>query len=288
MNPVLTLLSSSEKDAPKAIPELEESLREAARTLHRSLSSRASGDFRVKARSIRVKPLGTYMEDNKPSEPAVFATFNNGATAQPGLVLITGKLLSRMMGCMFGDGESSGMSYRAKHPITDLEFRVARRIILDLLAGLNSSWPEPTGARFRLGEVSSHGRFITPDLREDPCLGTSIEITAGEVEFGEILLTVPLPANLSPLSSRAGATGCQRSDPAALRERAMDVRVEVRAELARLTLTLGEVSGLRVGDILPLGPQAAGVVSVSDRVILRVEPGVSGGYRSVRITERVG
>jgi flagellar motor switch protein FliM len=193
-----------------------------------------------------------------------------------------------MMGCMFGDGESSGMSYRAKHPITDLEFRVARRIVQDLLAGLNSHWPEPSGARFRLGEVSSHGRFITPELREDPCLGTSIEITAGEVEFGDMLLTVPLPTNLSPLSGRAGAVGAPRVDPAVLRERAMDVRVEARAELARLTLTLGEVARLCEGDILPLGPTAAGVLRIGGRVILRVEPGISEGFRSVRVTERLG
>ena len=41
MNPVLTMLAASEKDSPKAIPELEESLRVAARTLQRSLGSRA-------------------------------------------------------------------------------------------------------------------------------------------------------------------------------------------------------------------------------------------------------
>lgn len=288
MNPVLSLLAASEKDSPKAIPELEESLRVAARNLQRSLGSRAGGDFRVKARGIRVKPLGTYMEENKPSEPSVFATFSNGATTQPGLLLITGKLLARLMGCMFGDGESSGMYYRAKHPITDLEFRVARRLIQDLLAGLNSHWPDPSGARFRLTQVSGHGRFITPDLREDPCIGATIEIASGEIDFGSMMLTVPLPANLSPLSSHRGASGPQRQDPAIQRERTMDVRVEVRAELARLNLALGEVAGLTVGDIIPLGPMATGVLRVGDRVILRVEPGVSAGYRSVRVTERLG
>ncbi len=286
MNSVLAMLASSENDAPKAVPDLEESLRVAARTLQRSLGSRAGGDFRVRARGIRIKPLRSFMEEHRPKEPSIFATFSNGVSAQPGLVLMSGKLLSRIMGCMLGDGEESGMYYRAKHPITDLEMRVARRVVSDLLNGLNSHWPDPSGTRFRIGQLSPHGRFITPDLREEPAIGSRVEISSGDVNFGTLLITVPVPANLSPLNGRS--MGKQPDvDPSVLRERAMDMRVEVRAELARVPLTLGEVRNLAVGDIVPLGPSHASVLCVHDRAVLRAEPGLSDGYRSVRVVERL-
>jgi len=287
MNSVLTLLATSEKDTPKAVPDLEESLRVAARTLQRSLGSRAGGDFRVRTRGIRVKPMHVFMEENRPKEPSVFSTFNNGATAQPGLILFSGKLLSRIMGCMLGDGEESGMYYRAKHPITDLEMRVGRRVVTDILGGLNSHWPDPTGTRFRLVQASTHARFITPDLREDECIGCRIEITSGDVDFGSLLITVPLPANLSPMQKMASSDDAQL-DAARQRECALDVRVQLTAELARIRLSLGEVRNLDVGDILPLGPSNGATLRVQEKAILRAEPGQSDGYRSVRILEKVG
>ena len=286
MNSVLALLASSEKETPKAVPDLEESLRVAARTLQRSLGSRAGGDFRVRARGIRIKPLQAFMEEHRPKEPSIFATYSNGVSPQPGLILLSGKLLSRIMGCMLGDGEESGMYYRAKHPITDLEMRVARRVVTDLLTGLNSHWPDPTGSRFRIGQMSPHARFITPDLREDPAIGARIEISSGDVNFGTLLITVPVPANLSPVNGRGNGQE-PRMDPAVLRERALDMRVEVRAELARVALTLGEVRNLAVGDIIPLGPSHASMLCVQDRAVLRAEPGQSDGYRSVRVVERL-
>ncbi len=286
MNSVLSMLASSEKDTPKAVPDLEESLRVAARTLQRSLGSRAGGDFRVRARGIRIKPLLTFMEEHRPKEPSIFATFSNGASSQPGLILISGKLLSRIMGCMLGDGEESGMYYRAKHPITDLEMRVARRVVSDLLTGLNSHWPDPSGTRFRIGQLSTHGRFITPDLREEPAIGARVETSSGDVNFGTLLITVPVPANLSPLNGR-GLGQDPPMDPAVLRERALDMRVEVRAELARVSLTLGEMRNLSVGDVVPLGPSHTSMLCVQDRAVLRAEPGLSDGYRSVRVVERL-
>ncbi len=287
MNSVLTLLASNEKDTPKAVPDLEESLRVSARTLQRSLGSRAGGDFRVRTRGIRIKPMHVFMEDNRPKEPSIFVTFNNGATAQPGLILFSGKLLSRIMGCMLGDGEESGMYYRAKHPITDLEMRVGRRVAQDILSGLNSHWPDPTGTRFRVIQASTHARFITPDLREDPCIGCRIEISSGDVDFGHLLVTVPLPANLSPMQKMA-ATGVDAQVEAdRQRERALDVRVQLTAELARISLTLGELRDLGVGDVIPLGPSSSAELRVQDKAVLKAEPGLSDGYRSVRIIEKL-
>ncbi len=288
MNSVLTLLASSERDKPKAVPDLEESLRVAARTLQRSLGSRAGGDFRVRSRGIRIKPLHVFMEENRPKEPSVFSTFNNGSTAQPGLILFSGKLLSRIMGCMLGDGEESGMYYRAKHPITDLEMRVGRRVVHDLLTGLNSHWPDPTGTRFRLVQASTHARFITPDLREDDCIGCRIEISSGDIDFGNLLITVPLPANLSPMRKRDISGRDAQLEAARQRERALDVRVQATAELARVRMSLGEVRDLVVGDVIPLGPGGTSVVRVQDKPVLRAEPGLSDGYRSVRVTEKLG
>ncbi len=288
MNSVLTLLASSEKDSPKAVPELEESLRVAARTLQRSLGSRAGGDFRVRTRGIRIKPLHVFMEESRPKEPSIFVTFNNGSTAQPGLILFSGKLLSRLMGCMLGDGEESGMYYRAKHPITDLEMRVGRRVVQDLLTGLNAHWPDPTGTRFRLAQASTHARFLTPDLREDDCIGCRIEISSGDVEFGGLLITVPLPANLSPMRKTSATGSDAQVEATRQRERALDMRVEVTAELARVALTLGEVRNLNIGDIIPLGPSSSSVLRVHDKAVLKAEPGSSDGYRSVRIIEKLG
>jgi len=286
MNPVLAMLASSDKEAPDAVPDLEESLRVAARILQRSLGSRAGGDFRVRARSIRIKPLRTFMEDNRPKEPSIYATFSNGASSQPGLILMSGKLMSRIMGCMLGDGEESGMYYRAKHPITDLEKRVGRRIVKDLLDGINGHWPDPSASRFQIVHLSTHGRFITPDLREEPAIGARIEISSGEVDFGQLLLTVPVPENCSGLNGR-GRLGQPEVDPALLRERAMDVRVEMVAELARITVPLGRVRSMAVGDLIPLGPPGRTSLRVGDKSVLKAEPGQSNGYRSIRVSEKL-
>jgi flagellar motor switch protein FliM len=101
------------------------------------------------------------------------------------------------------------------------------------------------------------------------------------------LITVPVPANLSPMHNLTSGRDA-REEAVLQRERAMDVRVEVTAELARISMALGVVRNLNVGDIVPLGPGSTSVLRVQDRPVLEAEPGLSDGYRSVRVIQKLG
>ncbi len=285
MNPIISKLISPDKETPTALPDVEESLRAAARKLQRQLGSRAGGEFRVRPTKIRIKPLRIFMEDNRPKEPSIFTMFGNGSSRQPGLILMPGKLLSRLTGCMLGETGDAGLFFRAKHPITDLEMRFGRRICLDLLSGLSSHWPDPNGSQFQIEQMAPHGRFITPDLRSDPAVGTMLKISANGSELGKTLLTVPLPENLPSMGAQQknGATMGEQD----LRRRALELPLELVAELARVSLPLGRVRDLSVGDTIPLGPAATAVLRVQDRAILEGEPGNSNGYHSLRVTEKL-
>ena len=67
----------------------------------------------------------------------------------------------------------------------------------------------------------------------------------------------------------------------------MPIEFEVVAEFARMRMRVRELRGLRVGDIVPLGPTEGVLLRVNGKNVIRGDAGIQNGQRSVKVTERL-
>ena len=126
--------------------------------------------------------------------------------------------------------------------------------------------------------------------------GESAIVARFEVKFGDFagVLHVVLPAGLiEPVRQQldAGAHDApaarQPEWSAALSKQLGDARLELRAALVQMTLTLRELRALKPGDVIPADLQEAITVSSGGAPLFRARFGASRGYNALRIIERI-
>ena len=124
-------------------------------------------------------------------------------------------------------------------------------------------------------------------LRAEVALG-------GGVRVGQILLAVPAEGRGRQPASAEDTPAIEHHGPAfstLLAEKVMDAQARVDAVLARVTLTLGQVMGLEVGAVLPLGEAALDAIRLEGLDGKHVADGKLGqnrGLRAIRIAEAMG
>ncbi len=210
---------------------------------------------------------------------------------EEGLVL---RMIERLLGGSFTDTP-------VPRALTEIDRALARGIFEGLLDTLSPVWQGLLGLGLSLRELESHdsGQFeshnSSADLvpRGQPTLELTIE-ARDESASSTILLLVPHTAIESASKSLGdssakdadGQAGAEDSSEA-VRSALGAVRVEVRAEVGAVGLTIGEVLALGEGDVVRLGTAGEAGITVGDNRLHNARPGLSGKRRAVQIVEPV-
>ncbi|MCW1919331.1 FliM/FliN family flagellar motor switch protein [Rhodobacter sp. KR11] len=116
----------------------------------------------------------------------------------------------------------------------------------------------------------------------------------GGVRVGSILLAVPAEGRGQQPSAADDLPAIESHGPAfatLLAEKVMDAQARVDAVLARVTLSLGQIMGLEVGAVVPLGDAALDAIRLEGLDGKHVADGKLGqnrGLRAIRIAEAMG
>lgn len=264
-------------------PLLHEVFSGVARRLRGQLTTRTGVDSPTNVVSITFTTLDALYSDQRHADAGLWcAAFVVGA-ANPAYIVFERRLLSRLMGQLFGEGDVQGTSPRTGL-VTEVEQVIGGRIAREIGEALSGCWSAAEPLVVRPGAVASSRRICAEVPPETPYTIVALEIN-GEVPHGRIFVALPtavvdtlappLPAKKPPLARRTPKF-----------ERVLDVRLELTVELARLEVPLRRLHGLRVGDELPLGALGETCACVSNRRVFFGEPGTSGGLRSFRIKRR--
>jgi flagellar motor switch protein FliM len=191
-------------------------------------------------------------------------------------------LLFSLMALSYG-ARSAKAAAPVARPYTRIERRFYRHQSSELLASLDGAWSDLVPARSRVLSVDGLDRLY--EDAHDSVLVATFEVH-GLYEFGRMRLALP-PA---PFEALAGNTG--RVEPARraeVEEAVLDTMVALRVEAGVADLSLRELAGLKVGQVLPLesGREGSFVVQVEGRPKFRGLRGSVGGRLAIQITGRV-
>lgn len=241
--------------------------------LKRAMPFLASRGATVSLAFARAMPIGDLIGELPRPIHATRVVLAPGGSSGA-IVLDAGAIATALDGVLGGDGRSPPLLQASG--LTGPQSALMGRVV----DGVVRSFSEVLVKKFGFGI-----RAVAPDADDATTEGAPVALSlelGGSEPQGRVILLLAKEALLSVTEAREHPP--HPSDPrvAAVLD---SVELEVVAELARVKMTLGQLSRLRVGDTIRVDTPVGGKVSVraDGRVLLRGHPTTSGGQIAIRV-----
>ena len=260
----------------RAASALEQASPQLASALRRAMPFLARHGTQVALCFARAIPIGELLSDLPRPIHATHVVVAPGG-AHGAVILDAGAIAMVLDGVLGGDGTAPPPLDAAG--LTPPQVALVARVV----DGVVRSFSEVLTRRFGIGleQSAPDGDAATSEGAPIAC---SFELGAGP-QLGRVMLLVAKEALLGNADDRREApTGAVDPRVAGVVEQ---VELDLVAELARMKITLGHLSGLRVGDTIRLDVPVGGAISVraDGRVVLRGHPTTSAGQIAIRIAK---
>lgn len=208
------------------------------------------------------------------------------------LVGLDRRCIFSLMEVLLG-GDAQEAPYDDDRNFSTLETRLATTIFEIAAEALHSAFSPVIATTFRLERVETRMDFTVMGRRNVLAVIAKILIQALDTG-GQMFVVIPQPA-LTPIRqqlSRDLSSDGSASDPRwqkLMHEGVQKAGVKSVAILDEQTLTLGDVSGWRVGDLLPLNATAASMLRLDckNQPLFWCELGQAKGHYTLKVADRV-
>lgn len=279
------LLTQRSKEAETAMPAVEDFFRVVAHRVRARLVNRSSVDIPVRVAGVDVKSLGAVLEDSEYREGAIYSLLRFNPLGMPGMIVLQGALLGRIVGTMLGEDPDEDTQMGGVRALTPVEQKIARRVCGDLVSELHDGWPVAPIPRIETDAPASSPRSVTGNVRNTAVFAATLDFGPPTNPYGLLCCAIPVQA----FRALAGPVVIEREREAPTVDLSglMPVEVEMVAELARLQLTVDTLRNIAVGDTLNVGSVRNALVSVNGKTVFEGQPGEVDGHRSIQIRRRV-
>lgn len=280
-----SLLSQVDRGVLGLVQEL---YRTVARLVRNRLVNRVNGEMQIRYGTVEIASLGRVMDRIQSQDGGAFATFRLQPANVPGVIVIQGQLLYRLVGVMLGESSEGEPSLYHWRPLTPVDLRIAQRVCDDILGGLIEASPMPVPPDVVLESVTANPRVRTGLPRGTTVIEASLDFGPPDNPYGLVSIILPGQATGILWPSRTHRPQGSREASQEGISRVMPLPVTAVAELARVRLPLAKVRQLRVGTMLELGNLRDVEVRVGGKPALVAEPGERDGVRSIRVKRKLG
>lgn len=201
---------------------------------------------------------------------------------------VTFTIIDRLFG-------GSGEGFKLNRELTDIERQVIEGVIVKILGNLREAWAQVIDLRPRLSQIESNPQFALIVPPNETAVLVTLETKIGEVE-GMISLCIPY-MTIQPIVSKFSTQywyssvrhGTTTENLNVLKEKLSTIDVPVISEVGSIPITVREVMGLKVGDIIKLSNS-----KVTDPIVIKVgnkkkflgRPGLVGKKLALQIVKR--
>ena len=218
----------------------------------------------------------------------------NAAPLEGYLILdLSPAILYPIIDRMLGGGKQVGPI--ARRPLTEIELRLVGRITTIFCDELGRAWSNIVPLELSLARVESNPQLVQIVPPNEVVVVVGFELTLGETRG---MMNFCIPFNTieclgDKLSSNRWMSVRQRDVSGETTQRAAEnlrgAKVEVNVELARTTITTGELLELEVGDVITTDHDADGplTVSVAGAPKFLAKPGVFKGRKAIVVERTV-
>ncbi len=239
--PTPAMLAHPDREAALALPALEDLFRAVARQVRTRLVNRAGADIPVRLGVAQVTTVGHILEDSETRDGGVFSVFSFDPLGLPGLVVVQGRLLARIVGVMLGESPTEeAPPYRIRQ-VTDVELRIAKRACEDVMNGLIEAWPASKPMKITVDSIGTNPRAASGLAETTPVVAASLDFGRPDDPYGLMIVAIPAQTTRdlrvptlrtlkrAPRGSHVDLKSC------------MPLEVDLVAELAAIQLSFSEM-----------------------------------------------
>ena len=224
-----------------------------ARSVSSSLSAYLRSMVEVQLTSVEQLTYGEFMLSIVP--PSSFGIFEMAPLKGGAVLDMNPHLVFPMIDRILGGPGRASIEVRE---LTEIERALVERIFRRALVDLQQAWQQVGRFEARLLNLETNPQFLQLASSNDIAMLVTFDVRVGEVD-GVMSLCLPL-AMLEPIlpklmtqrwfGTSASAEAGKVSDE--IETHLQSTRLEVRAVLAEVQMSIGELTQLRPGDVLPL------------------------------------
>lgn len=257
----------------------------------RSASSRLSAELRsplqLEVIGTDQLPFGTVMSEEVPPRALVTVLTVEPLGTEAALIMDLQLALCFVDRLLGGNGTPHSAKATA---LSDIELAVAKRAIGTLVEMLSATWIDLAQVTFSMASMSTSPLSVQIVPPSEPALLLNMSATIDD-QIAIITLLLPhrsVEGILHKLEHAAfGPAAIDGSRQAELRRNLGGVRVELRAEVGNVPMSLERALELKPGDVVELGrPAQDGVtIFVGEIPSYQAAPGRNGKLRAVQVLE---
>ncbi len=179
--------------------------------------------------------------------------------------------------------------------LTDVEQTLLETVVWEVLSAIKEAWVNIIALQPRLGEIAFTPQFMQIALATETVLTISFEV---RILDGTGTMRICIPENvlepvMGQVSAQALYSGTRRAlsyeQNQDLRKNLDRVMVPIVGKLGEADISVDEVIGLKVGDVIELGRRTRDEIEVLVAGITKFQarPGILGRHNALRITQIV-
>ena len=207
-----------------------------------------------------------------------------------GVFVIESKLLYALVDSFFGGSDTPYTKIEGKD-FTQIEIKIARRIVLSALDDLEKAWEPIYPLKIGYSRTEINPQFVAVVPPSDVVIATTFDVELEKVS-GTIKLVIPY-ATLEPIKSKL-SVGFQSEQLEVdsiwinrIKEQIMKTPVGAKIELGQAEVSISDLINMKEGDIIQLNSEATSPLNIDVEGITKFR-GIAGtlkGNRAIKITE---
>ncbi len=280
------LLAQRSRDSEVAMPVVEDFFHEVAVRMRARLLNRSASDIQVRLAGVDVRTLGDVLEDTEYREGAVYGVLRFTPPGLPGLAVVQGVLLSRMVEAMLGEEPSTEAEFSAVRSLTPVEQQIARRVCNDLRDELLDVWPSVAHPRIDVERPGTSPRGIVGGVRTVSVYSATFDFGPPTNPYGLLCCNIPVQV-FRGMDGGHQVIENQKAPREVNMDRVLGLEVDLVAEISRISMPVQALKDMKVGDVWDVGPVRRAVLKINGRPVIEGKPGEVDGHRSIQIIRRL-
>jgi flagellar motor switch protein FliM len=284
-------LTSQERSLRGRLPALEQVMDRLVRGMRSALGTFFGQLPVVGVSALELIKHGTIMK-GLPS-PVSLQLFRLTPLRGQGMMIVTPPVVATLLQISFG-GNRGKKAPPPSREFSSIELRLIERLSTATLHELQEAWRPIESIDFKLVRGESNPLFVNIASPQELMLLIELQVELEGLEPLKLAVCIP-NASLDPVRHRLQASLDQAGETPqggwgeTLRAVVAEAALEVSAELGVRWMSLRDVIGLKVGDVvsLPTGREGPVVVCVEGRPRFHAVPGVSHGNNALRVIGRI-
>ena len=276
------LLASRNRKNESIIPLVEMFFKQLSEQFRSKIVSWAGQDIPTRIAAVEVTNMHDLLNNQEFKDAVLYAVIKVKGLPLDGCVMMQFPLFAKLLEVSIG-GEGSTEFSSAVRTLTEFESQFAVRTFEHLCKQIQKSWG--------FGRKGVELQITAPTLNQ-PAFGPkskTMEVISATMDIGPItspygLMSIALPSQLFERALGTSlATGVEEQTTNF--DHVLDVKVDLVAELERITLSVKQLRELQVGVILPLRQQKEITLRVNGQKRFMGVFGSTGDTRSIQISD---